>query len=65
MAVQIILHGFILQQGRAAEGGNGTVPVVLTTHDINNSEMTAAITEIKSLDAVTAEPTVMIISGEG
>ena len=55
----------ILQQGRAAEGGNGTVPVVLTTHDINNSEMTAAIREIKSLDAVTAEPTVMIISGEG
>ena len=55
----------ILQQGRSAEGAQGTVPVVLTTHDINNSEMTAAIAEIKGLDAVTAEPTVMIISGEG
>ena len=55
----------ILQQGRAAEGVNGTVPVVLTTHEINNSEMTAAIAEIQNLDAVTADPTVMIISGEG
>jgi len=54
----------LLQQGRADEGVNGTVPVVLTTHDTQSPSMLAAIEEIKKLDAVTAEPTVMVISGD-
>ena len=54
----------LLQQGRSDEGVHGTVPVVLTTHDTESQSMSAAIEEIKKLDAVTAEPTLMVISGD-
>lgn len=55
----------MLQQGRSAEGVNGSVPVVLTTHEISAQGMKKAIEQIEALDAVTADATVMTISPAG
>ncbi|MCE2517449.1 MAG: homoserine dehydrogenase [Alphaproteobacteria bacterium] len=51
----------MLQQGHGDDNGD-TVEIVLTTHDVNSSSMTDAITAIHALDAVTETPTAMVIA---
>lgn len=51
----------MVQQGRSRDE-NGTVEIVLTTHEVDAATMTAAIKSIAKLDAVTADPTVMVIA---
>lgn len=55
----------ILQQGRADDGSNGSVPVVITTHETTAKAMAHAIDLIADLDAVIGRPAVMAIAASG
>jgi len=55
----------LLQQGRSDEGENGSVPVVIITHDSDIQAMQMAMDGIKTLDCVLEEPAVMVIADTG
>ena len=55
----------ILQHGRSDDGENGSVPVVITTHEIATSSLSEAVEEITRLDAVLEKPTMMVVAGGG
>ena len=55
----------ILQHGRADDGENGSVPVVITTHEVAGPTLMEAVEEINRLDAVLEKPTIMVIAGGG
>jgi len=52
----------LLQQGRSDEGENGSVPVVITTHETDLKAMEGALAGIKMLDCVLEDPAVMVIA---
>jgi len=52
----------LIQQGRSDEGVNGSVPVVITTHEADSTAMQGAIAGIRSLDCVLEDPAVMVIA---
>ena len=55
----------ILQHGRADDGSDGSVPVVITTHETTADTMARAIDAIAELDSVIGMPTVMAIAASG
>ena len=55
----------ILQHGRADDGSDGSVPVVITTHETTADTMARAIDAIAELDSVIGMPTVMKIAASG
>ena len=55
----------ILQHGRAAEGGDGSVTVVITTHETTADAMVGAVEAIAGLDSVISAPAVMKIAAGG
>lgn len=52
----------LIQQGRSDEGVNGSVPVVITTHEADSKAMNDAMAGIRSLDCVLEDPAVMVIA---
>ena len=55
----------ILQHGHADGGAKGSVPVVITTHEVAAPAMTEAVEEITRLDAVLEKPAMMVVVGGG
>ncbi|MGC6484547.1 MAG: homoserine dehydrogenase [Candidatus Puniceispirillales bacterium] len=55
----------ILQHGRADDGSDGSVPVVITTHETTADAMARAIEAIADLDSVIGRPAVMAIAAGG
>ena len=53
----------ILQHGRADDGEDGPVPVVITSHETEAAKMMEAVAEITGLEAVLEDPTIMVIAG--
>ncbi len=52
----------ILQHGRSDDGENGSVPVVITTHETTATALNEAVDEITRLDTVLGKPTIMVIA---